>query len=399
MNRQISRALITTSVVAGLLISGSVIGPAFAVPSYPSAAEVAAAKASVEAKRAMIKRLEDIIAAQAKIADAAGRVAQIKGEAYNQAKDAVDLMTSRVNTLQEQADAANAAAEAAMVQLGRIAAQMYRDGTGGTALQMFLNQKEADDLLYRLGAQDKVAAQSDEIYRRSIAKQNYAQSVSDQLAVAKVELDKQAKVAQAAYQEAKTAADEVQAIVDESNRKNAVAYAQLADLKNTAADLERQRAEGLAAEARQNAGTTKPIAPELYAVGAPNMNIVNAAIAFGREQLGERYVLGGMGPDVWDCSGLTKAAYAAGGLYIGTHSATNQFRQMAADRKLVPLDQWQAGDLIWYTQSSAFDGDKYHVAIYMGDGTMMEAPNPARTVRIVPVRYGELFPYAGRPSA
>ena len=198
MNRQISRALITTSVVAGLLISGSVIGPAFAVPSYPSAAEVAAAKASVEAKRAMIKRLEDIIAAQAKIADAAGRVAQIKGEAYNQAKDAVDLMTSRVNTLQEQADAANAAAEAAMVQLGRIAAQMYRDGTGGTALQMFLNQKEADDLLYRLGAQDKVAAQSDEIYRRSIAKQNYAQSVSDQLAVAKVELDKQAKVAQAA---------------------------------------------------------------------------------------------------------------------------------------------------------------------------------------------------------
>jgi len=129
------------------------------------------------------------------------------------------------------------------------------------------------------------------------------------------------------------------------------------------------------------------------------MNIVNTAIAFGREQLGERYVLGGMGPDVWDCSGLTKASYAAAGLYIGTHSATNQFRQMAADRKLVPLDQWQPGDLIWYTQSSAFDGDKYHVAIYVGDGNMLEAPNPARTVRVVPVRYGELFPYAGRPSA
>jgi cell wall-associated NlpC family hydrolase len=72
---------------------------------------------------------------------------------------------------------------------------------------------------------------------------------------------------------------------------------------------------------------------------------------------------------------------------------------MAADRKLVPLDQWQPGDLIWYTTSSAFDGDKYHVAIYVGDGNMLEAPNPARTVRVVPVRYGELFPYAGRPSA
>lgn len=399
MNRKITRALITISVVSGLAVTGAIVGPAFAVPSYPSAGEVAAAKASVEAKRAMIKRLEDIIAAQAKIADDAGRIAQIKGETYSQAKDSVDLMTSRVKTLQAQADAANAAAEAAMVQLGRIAAQMYRDGTGGTSLQMFLNQQDADDLLYKLGAQDKVAAQSDEIYKRSIAKQNYAQSVSDQLAVAKVELDAQAKVAQAAYLEAKSAADEVQAIVDESNRKNRIAYGQLADLKNTAADLERQRAEGLAAEARQNAGTTKPIAPELYAVGAPNMNIVNAAFAFAREQLGERYVLGGIGPDVWDCSGLTKASYASAGLYIGTHSATNQFRQMAANRKLVPLDQWQAGDLIWYTTSSAFDGDKYHVAMYMGDGNMLEAPNPARTVRIVPVRYGELFPYAGRPSA
>jgi cell wall-associated NlpC family hydrolase len=72
---------------------------------------------------------------------------------------------------------------------------------------------------------------------------------------------------------------------------------------------------------------------------------------------------------------------------------------MAAGRKLVPLNQWQPGDLIWYSQSSSFNGDKYHVAIYIGGDMMLEAPNPARTVRIVPVRYGELFPYAGRPSA
>ena len=110
-------------------------------------------------------------------------------------------------------------------------------------------------------------------------------------------------------------------------------------------------------------------------------------------------MLGGMGPSVWDCSGITKASYAAAGIYIGTHSATNQFNTMASERKLVPLTQWQPGDLIWYSQSSSFNGDKYHVAIYLGGEMMLEAPNPARTVRIVPVRYGELFPYAGRPSA
>ncbi|MEI6590442.1 MAG: NlpC/P60 family protein, partial [Actinomycetes bacterium] len=176
-------------------------------------------------------------------------------------------------------------------------------------------------------------------------------------------------------------------------------YAQLAVLQNTSADLERQRAEGLAAEARQNAGTSKPIAPELYSVGDANTGKVNIAVNFAKQQIGEAYVLGGMGPSVWDCSGITKASYAAAGLYIGTHSATNQFNTMASERRLVPLNQWQPGDLIWYSQSSAFNGDKYHVAIYLGGEMMLEAPNPARTVRIVPVRYGELFPYAGRPSA
>ena len=120
---------------------------------------------------------------------------------------------------------------------------------------------------------------------------------------------------------------------------------------------------------------------------------------FAKAQLGERYVLGGMGPDVWDCSGITKAAYSAAGHYIGTHSATNQFNTMGAARKLVPLNQAQVGDLMWYSQESAFNGDKYHVVLFMGGGMMLEAPNPARTVRIVPMRYGELFPYAGRPTA
>jgi hypothetical protein len=72
---------------------------------------------------------------------------------------------------------------------------------------------------------------------------------------------------------------------------------------------------------------------------------------------------------------------------------------MAYAKKLIPLNQAVSGDLMWYSQERAFDGDKYHIVLYMGGGMMLEAPNPARTVRIVPLRYGELFPYAGRPSA
>lgn len=399
MNRRFSRALIAVVATAGLALTATVVAPSWAVPSYPTAAEVAAAKKNVTAKKAMIARLDAIIAELEADAEKLGRVAQIKGEAFNQAQGEVDKVTVKVNSLQAQADAATAAAGKAKTQLGQIAAQMYRGGAAGTSLDLFLNAGKADDLLYKLGANEKIAQQSDEIYQRSIAQQLYAQALTDQLQVAKDELATKASAAKVLFDEASNAAGAVQAKVDENNRVSKTMYAQLATLRNTASDLERQRAEGLAAERRQQTGSANMSAPELYAVGDPDAGKVQIAFDFMKAQLGERYVLGGMGPDVWDCSGLMKAGYSAAGIYIGTHSATNQFRTMGAARKLVPLSEMKVGDLLWYSQESAFDGDKYHVVMFVGGGMMIEAPNPARTVRIVPIRWGEMFPYAGRPSA
>ena len=399
MTPKFSRALTIGALALGLIAGTAVVAPSWAVPSYPSAAEVAAAKKKVSTKKAMIKRLEAIITDLTDKADAAEKIAQIKGETYSQAKDVYDQKAAQVASLQSQADAAMAQANQATTQLGQIAAQMFRDGSGGTSLNLFLNSNKASNLLYQLGAQEKLAKTSNTIYQRSIQKQKYAQSLANELQAAKLELEAKKKVAQAAYDEAQTAANTAQGLVNENVKLNKTFYAQLATLQNTSAELERQRAEGLAAERRQQAGSAKMDAPELYSVGDADQDKVATALAFMRAQLGERYVLGGMGPDVWDCSGITKAGYAAAGIYIGTHSATNQFRTMAQTRKLVPLNQMQVGDLLWYSQESAFDGDKYHVVIYVGGGMMLEAPNPARTVRIVPIRWGEMFPYAGRPSA
>lgn len=403
MTPRISRAILAFVAILGLLTTSYVSPNAWAVPSpvpsYPSAAEVAAAKKKVSSKKAMIKRIEAIIVDLTGKADAAERVAQIKGEAYSIAKDAYDFKAAQVATLQSQADAAMAQANQAIRQLGQIAGQMYRSGSAGTSLNLFLNSSNASDLLYQLGASDKLAQTSNTIYLRSIQKQKYAQSLANELKAAKLELAARKLVAQTAYNDAQTAANTATALVNDNVRLNKTFYAQLAILQNTSAELERQRAEGLAAERRQANGSAKMDAPELYTVGDANSAKVNTALAFMRAQLGERYVLGGMGPDVWDCSGITKAGYAAAGIYIGTHSATNQFRTMAQARKLVPLNQMQVGDLLWYSQEAAFDGDKYHVVVYVGGGLMLEAPNPARTVRIVPIRWGEMFPYAGRPSA
>jgi cell wall-associated NlpC family hydrolase len=392
--------LTATAAIVAMLFTATVVGPAWAVPDYPSAEEVAAAKKKVSEKRAMIARLEKYLADLSVESDALATTALIKAEAYNQAQDSVDLMNTRVNSLQTQVDAANAQADQALEQLGQLAAQMYRNGSAGNSLNLFLNADKADDLLYQLGASEKIAQQSDQLYQRSIEKQRYAQALADELSAAKEELAAKAKIAQDAYAEAQAAANTLQAKVDENKALNRTFYGQLASLRNTSADLERRRAQGLADERAQANGTADTTAPELYDVGDANTDKVDVMFNFAKAQLGEPYVLGGIGPNVWDCSGITKASYAAAGIYIGTHSATNQFRTMAAAKKLIPLNQLQPGDLMWYTKVPGnFDGDKYHIVIFAGNGMMLEAPRPGREVRIVPIRWGEMFKYGGRPSA
>lgn len=394
------RAAIASFAGIGLLLTGFALSPAYAVPDYPSAAEVAAAKRNVEEKKKMVSRIEGILEELEAEAAALERIALEKNEQYNQAKGAVNAMAEKVEGLEAKVKTAAEDADEAQTMLGQIVARMYRQGTSGnTTLEIFFNPENSDELLYQLGASDVIAQRTQVMYEQAMQKQADAKALASELASAQEELESRRAAAEKLYREAKAAADVVIAKVSESESQRAQMMSQLATLKDTASDLERQRIEGLEAERRQNAVKDAPTAPELYTVGAPNSEVVERALAFASAQLGERYVLGGSGPDVWDCSGITMKSYASAGVYIGWHSATAQFNIMAAERKLVPFQDAKRGDLIWWTRSSSFSGDKYHTAIYLGDGMMLEAPNPARTVRIVPVRYGELFPYAARPTA
>lgn len=387
--------------VIALLTTGLVSVQSWAAPNnYPTQGEVDAAKHNVAKKKKLIARFDKIIAALAVDEAALSMVAQQKGEVYNQAQVQVDQVAAKVRILQGQADSANAQADSAKKQLGRIAAQMYRAGASGTSLNLFLNSGKADDLLYQLGAQERIAQSSETIYQRSIQTQKFAEALNSQLKVAKADLAAKAAKARSAYDIAQRAADVLTAKVNQNKALMRTFSIQLASLQKTSVELARLRAEGIARDAAENQGSADVTAPELYTVGDPDTAKVEIAIAFAKKQLGDDYVLGGMGPNVWDCSGITKGAYAAAGIYIGTHSATNQFREMARQQKLIPLRDIQRGDLMWYSSDSAFDGDKAHVVIYLGNDLMLEAPHPGSVVRIVSVRHGwQLFRYAGRPSA
>jgi cell wall-associated NlpC family hydrolase len=131
-------------------------------------------------------------------------------------------------------------------------------------------------------------------------------------------------------------------------------------------------------------------------VPAPRAGAVSTALSFARAQLGDRYRFGGAGPNDWDCSGLTKASYAAAGIYIGTHSATDQYNTMARQGKLVSFASVQVGDLLFWGSP----GNYYHTAIYVGGGQILEAPNPSQRVRVHSIwSIGDVAPYVGRPSA
>ncbi|MGA1512780.1 MAG: NlpC/P60 family protein, partial [Aquiluna sp.] len=385
-------ALSGIGLVAGTLL----LTPAYANPDYPTAAEVAAAKRDVQEKEKLIERIEGILVTLEEEARALETIALKKNEEYNQAIDAKNEMAAKVESLQARVEQSSTEAEEARLQLGRIVAQMFRDRSAtDTTLELLFNPDNAENLLFQMSMEELIAQRTEAIYQAALDKQAQAEALALELEQSRIELEDIEAEAEQLYQEAQDAADAVIAKVAQSERERATMMEQLAELKDTAEEIERQRQEGLEWERRQAAIRAAPTAPELYSVGEPDWAQVETAIAFASEQLGERYVLGGAGPNVWDCSGITMKSYAAAGVYIGWHSATAQYNVLAGQKKLVPFQNAQRGDLIWWSTESAFSGDKYHVAIYLGDGMMLEAPNPARTVRIVPVRYGELWPYAG----
>lgn len=389
---------LTTVVVGSLLLALGIATPASA-DDYPSWDDVLNARNDQAATEAAIAQIEDLLVGLEAKSEELGRVAQVKTEEYNAAVENLAAASTKAERLDGQAQDAEHRADLSSRRAGQLIAQVARTGGGSVSLGLLLSP-DASDLLNTLGTMSKLTEQSTLIYRQATNDRNQAQSLTDQARIAETERKSLKGEAEAALAAAQAASDAAAARVAEQQAASEQMYAQLATLKDTTAQVERDYVEGVTKEQEQAAQPPPPSAPPPPGAppAPPNQSAVAGAIAFAYAQIGDMYQFAGSGPDRWDCSGLTKAAYASVGVYIGAHLVSSQYYTMANAGRLVPIGQMVPGDLIYYANGGYPGGGFYHVAMYVGNGQMIEAPREGVPVRVTGVRYYDALPYAGRPT-
>src|SRR5215469_1962210 len=137
-------------------------------------------------------------------------------------------------------------------------------------------------------------------------------------------------------------------------------------------------------------GTSGGGSPPPAVNNVPTNSQAGTAVAFVYAQLGCPYVYGGTGPcnSGYDCSGLVEAAWAAAGVSI----PRDTYEQWAA-LPHIAMSSLQPGDLLYYNGIG-------HVAMYVGNGYIIDAPSPGMSVEKIPMStswYANSLDGAARP--
>jgi cell wall-associated NlpC family hydrolase len=118
--------------------------------------------------------------------------------------------------------------------------------------------------------------------------------------------------------------------------------------------------------------------PAGYSIPAGTGPAHTKAVAYALAQLGKPYVWGAAGPTIFDCSGLTEAAWASAGVHLLHYTGDQQ-----QEGQPVTATQLMAGDLVLTPGSDPpGPGVAGHVGIYLGDGLVESAIDPQMGVAV-----------------
>lgn len=130
----------------------------------------------------------------------------------------------------------------------------------------------------------------------------------------------------------------------------------------------------MVALAANNVQKVRESAPRISRGGSAASASSNAIVAYASNFLGVPYVWGGTSPSGFDCSGLVQYVYAHFGISLPRTSQTQQGVGTPVSR-----DNLQPGDLVF------FGSPAYHVGIYVGNGSYINAPKTGDVVKIASI--------------
>jgi cell wall-associated NlpC family hydrolase len=370
------------------LTLGLALGLALSVTAIASPAG-ATPRSDLASKTEQAKQLEATIQANSQRAD-------VLDEQYLQARAAVADANRQIVSAEQGITSARAQVAGLHRRLGGRAARLYMGAGSGDPLGIdAINVQE-------LGSRAKygaAAAESDNkmidqlgVLNEQLRRQETA------LEQQKADAQKRQDSAEAAHREVEKISSKMQSLLA-STKSDIVSLANKIETERIAAQAAAERAR-LQAQAAQQAAPTSGgggggvsnnpadtgINPGSIPAPSPG---ASAAIAYARAQIGKPYRYAGTGPDAFDCSGLTMMAWAQGGVSM-SHGSQSQW----ASFPKVPIADLQPGDLVFFGSSGSAN---HHSGLYIGGGTMIEAPHTGAFVRYSSIYRPDLVSTGSRP--
>ncbi|TDE13432.1 NlpC/P60 family protein [Jiangella asiatica] len=295
--------------------------------------------------------------------DALYHQAEQATERYNAATDELAEVQRRIERAQASLTRQEAAVEAVRAQVAGFAAASYRSGGGFDPTLQALLAESPEDFLAQASVVNAYAGQQAD----SLAS---AAEVSRSLEQARMLADEELARQHAVEATLDTERENVEKLLDE-------AQAILDQLEaEELARLEEEREEAEQPSRGEDDEEDEDTPPDVPVSGR-----AGAVVEFALSQVGDPYCWGGNGPDCWDCSGLTSAAWAEAGVSLPRSSGS----QINAGSR-VSKSQLQPGDLVFYYSPIS------HVGIYIGDGQIVHATHPGDVVSVDDV---DLMPFSG----
>ncbi|MEU6677692.1 NlpC/P60 family protein [Streptomyces sp. NPDC046925] len=301
------------------------------------------------------------------------RKAEESTETYNATAEKLKEQRAEVTRLNRGLARAKTSVRDGKGAAGRFARQQYQGTTDISPyvhLLLARNPQQAVDQGHVLG---RVAAERAATLDRLVGGEQTAATLA---ADAKSALESQ--VALAAEQ--KKARDSVKGQLKEVEEL-------LASLStDQLAELARAEEEGMAAAQRKflDSGSLSGVGGSAGAAGSPATRPPSrkgdSALDYAVRQIGKPYKWGAEGPKSFDCSGLTSKAWAKAGKEI-PRTSQEQWAQL----RRVSLRKLRPGDLIVYFPKAT------HVAMYLGDGMVIQAPRPGSRVKVSPIASNPLL--------